>query len=257
MIAAVLFFSVLWNCAPRVTTTESSKPIARPEEMLADLIRRSDSSQALKTRARFFVDCEEGKFSARMILIAKRPSFLRVESVPVIGLPDLFMTADGHVLKIFLPNDGKFYIGRPTRKNLSLFFPVYLDEKDIISLVEGIPPAVGAKDTIMVGNMESGGYRIDLFSGGEKRQTLWIEPASRRLVKVSRPADVDAAAYTAELTDYRHVGERDLPGRIRIVFEEPRRIIADIHLSDTEFTAVEEGSFNLEIPPGMVPLYLD
>ena len=50
----------------------------------------------------------EGRYPLRAALILQRPSYLRLEMLPVIGTPDLFLTATPDEMRIFIPSLGEF-----------------------------------------------------------------------------------------------------------------------------------------------------
>ena len=66
-------------------------------------------------------------------------------------------SANEKSLKVFLPGEGKFYVGKATKENLFTFFKVLISPGDMVFILAGLPPQ------IMEGNLseyvvQSSGY---------------------------------------------------------------------------------------------------
>ncbi|OPY93092.1 MAG: hypothetical protein A4E73_00474 [Syntrophaceae bacterium PtaU1.Bin231] len=259
ILAATAWFlvSIVAGCAPRVVAPPPPGWIvtAPPEEVLARTFRAGPEDQILRTRARFTAESEQGRFSAGIFVFARRPADLRIESLSMIGLPELILTVNNRALKIFVAKERKFYIGSPD-ESLSRFFPILLDAHEAVSLMMGFPPALRMSRMTLEGRMDQGSYRIDFFSGGTRMQTLWIDPSRLELVKVEKWAG-DKRLYTAVLEAYREVDGRKLPGRIEFRFENPRKLKLTLRFSESEWSSEGDELFDLEAPEGMEKVYLD
>jgi hypothetical protein len=66
---------------------------------------------------------EQGHYPVRAALIMQKPSYLRLEILPVIGTPDLYLAATPDHLQIFIPSREEFYSGKPSAENLARFLP--------------------------------------------------------------------------------------------------------------------------------------
>jgi len=242
------------GCTPRpLTPVQAVPPSAVSAGQVLDAFSREDVRPVMRTRARFTIRSEEGTYSARLALALKKPANLRAESLPLIGIPDLYLTTNGDSVRIFLPREGRFFIGPSSREVLERFLPIRIKESAAVALLMGDPPPVQEGETVSAGKMESGLYRIDRIELGRKRQSLWVDLPTMSLVRVEEFNETGGTAWNAVLEGHRTVATARIPGRIHISFPEPRKAEIDIRMSDSEFSAMEEGLFRLDPPPGITP----
>ena len=150
----------------------------------------------------------------------KRPAFLRVESIPLMGPPDLYLSVAEGELRVFLPGKGAFYTGRATPQNISRFFPVFMPAADMVSLLMGVPPEDAEEMQSLAGEREEGLYRVDQYQSGRKMRSLWIDPADGRLIRFRRFMEDGSIVYTADFADHTRIGEDFLPQQVTIREEE-------------------------------------
>jgi hypothetical protein len=186
-----------------------------------------------------------------------------LETIPIIGPPNLFLTVNGDLLKAFLPAKGKFYVGRSTRETLSRFIPLPLDVQTIIPLLLGIPPNLDLKQEVTLRVVRDADvYRMDVLSGGGRRlRSLWLNPSSNELTQFESFESDGTIAYKVMLEDYRSVGGTAMPERIdvRIGGEDRDATSLRILYSDLQLsTGEDDGSlFDLDVPPGVKPMLLE
>ncbi len=254
--AVFLLSSLLGGCAPKATKPPAEILSASPEEILKRMIERDRDNLVLVSKARFTVSSEEGRYSTGIILFAKRPAYLRIESISVFGLPDLVLASNLKALKMFLAKEGKFYIGSASEK-LSRFFPIYLDADEAVALALGMPPPDIEGHARISGNMEDGSYRIDCLTRlGERTQSLWIDPANLNLERVEK-FEKGERVYSASLKNYKKIGARELPASIDIDFYAPKKMDVSIRFSDGELRPGGKEDFDMEPPPGVTPIYIE
>lgn len=259
-ILTILFlflFIAFGGCTPKKVTAPFKGHILPPEDVLKNISRTDNLRNTLKAIAHIAVDTPKGKHSMKVALIAKRPSFLRVEAMPIIGPPDLFLSISKNYLKVFLPKEGKFYVGHATRKNLAMFFPTNLRAEDIISILVGTPPHIKEQNTTLRGQVEGELYRIDVMTQGKKIQSLWVNP-NRNLVRIEVLDNEGKISYMVRLEDHHKIRGASIPGKIIIITGKPRKLNTRIRYSDTQITQyVNPAIFDLDIPPGIEPIFID
>jgi len=228
-------------------------PMAFPENVLGK-IAMPDSGDIIRTTANITIDSCEGKYSGKMALLLKMPSCLRVETMPVFGSADFFLSANEEFVKVFFPGEGKFYVGRATRENLFLFFKIFLSPSDMVSILAGLPPQI--MEGSLSEHVEGKLYRIDIKSG-KKTRLLWINPDDYTLTKIE---DIDdgRVIYRATFEGHIVVNKMLYPKKISIEVEEPERVSIDVRYLDIDI--LSDGNttvFDLQTPSGIVPVFID
>lgn len=235
-----------------------SVPIAfydSPETALRALAATSPRTQAVTATTRIAINRHGDRYPLKVAVMMQRPAFLRVESIPLIGPPDFYLSIAEGELRVFLPGKGTFYTGRATPQNISRFFSISMPAADMVSLLMGIPPDVAEEMKSLGGKREDGLYRIDQYISGRRTRSLWIDPADGRLIRLRRFTEEGTVVYTADFADHARVGEGFLPQQLTIREEEMP--VLTVRHSDLRQIAVDPGSFPLPVPDGVTPILLD
>lgn len=249
-------FFLLFGCAPVATSLPKGTDYnLSARDTLEEFIKAHHIKDTFKAVAR--IEINDGKkYSIKVAMMLKRPSLMRIESIPVIGPPDLFLSANNDTLKIFLPGKNEFYLGRPSRENFSLFFPVNLSPADVLSIMMGIPPLPDEK-LRWKESVEGEKLRADLFSDDKKVLTLLMDGNNGRLKEIAILASDGKILHTVYYDDYYKVGNIDLPQKITILSKGKNSTIV-VRYSDMEFSKEEnEALFDLPIPVGVRPIIMD
>ncbi len=247
----------LFNCAPKKPIEPFKGYVPSPASVLKKISRTSNSNDILKATARIIVDTSKGTYSRNIAVVAKKPSFLRIETIPFFGTPDFFLSVNKKRLKVFLPKEENFYIGHATKKNLFSLFQIYLDADEIVSLLTGTPPVIRKDNHTLRGYFEGNLYRIDIICEGKKIQSLWVEPKHNRMLRIEVFHEDGGIYYSARFKDYYSIKETSYPKTIKITIEKPERIHASILYSNIQTSSGEEKNlFDLLIPNGIIPAYI-
>jgi hypothetical protein len=225
-----------------------------PDDALQALAATTPGDQTLTVTARIEINARGERRPLKAALMMKKPARLRLESVPLLGPPDFFLSIDAGELRVFFPgNDGgSFYIGRSTARNVNRFFPLALPAADIISLLMGQPPRTEEASSRR-GEWEEGLYRVDQCVAEEKILSLWIDPVGDLLRRVRAFTEGGNIAYMAEFEDHTSVGKYFLPQRLTITGE-----AVSLTLRYTEARLDNDAEpFALPIPEGIVPIPLE
>jgi hypothetical protein len=234
----------------------SSSPLAVLEKI--DL---SNQVQAgVRAIARIEVNSPEGRYPLKAALVLKRPSSLRLESIPLIGPADLFLTIHENVLKVFVPEKRKFFMGKASPRNLAHFLPgaaAGINIEGMTSLLIGTHPEIKGKTITLDGSREGSLYRIDILSEHRKIQSLWID-TDDHLVRVDLFADDNSRLYSARFTGRNFIENMALPQNITIACgdnEKPDIIIRYIDIGPAK--EIDAMIFDLKPPNGVTPISLD
>jgi hypothetical protein len=226
-----------------------------PEAALRVFEASSAGMPGITATTRITIDRNGDHFPLKVATMIRRPDFLRVESIPVMGPPDFFLSIAGGELRVFFPGKSAFYIGRANSRNISRFLPVSLPAPEMISLLMGVPPDAAEEIQTMKGNREEGLYRIDQYGSERRIRSLWIDPAGGKLVRFQRFTEDGAARLTVDLADHVRIGDFFLPRKVTIREKETGTLT--IRHTDIRQFAADPESFPLQIPEGITPIPLD
>ena len=252
---------VLVGCAGRLaaTTPASSRSYSSPEAALR-AISASAPAATITATARIEISRNGGHPSLKVALMMRKPAFLRVESIPLMGPPDFLLSAANGQLRVFLAGQGEgtFYIGQATQQNLSRFFPLSLPPQELVSLLLGEVWPVednGTSFFFLRGEQEKNLYRVDQYSGERMLRSLWIDPAGDILVKLRIFAKNGDSSYTADFADHTRVGEGLIPRKITL----SQTSSPSMTLRYTDLQQVTDNTvvFPLSVPEGIKPTSLD
>ena len=232
-------------------------PYDSPEAALRALAAPLSAGQTVTATARILINSNGEKYPLKVALMIREPAHLRVESIPVMGPPNFFLSIVGGELRVFLPGRGGgiFYTGRATPQNLSRFFPVVLPAEEMLPLLMGLPPDDGKTPFSLSGEWEAGHYRIDRCATGRKVRSLWIDPAGNFITRIRTFEEGETIAYTADFSEYTRLGKGFLPQRLVISGEAMPELT--IRYTDLRQIVADPDSFALPVPEGIVPTFLD
>lgn len=248
------------SCTPAVTVPLTPDQTHAPlDTRWEKLSGGQQMSSAVRAVADIDMVTSVGRQHLRAAVLLQPPFMMRMESIPVFGPPDFFLSLNRDKLKIFLPGKKDFYQGRPSRENLSHFLPISLPPTDMVYVLLGLPPPpyfTGAK----IGYRESrdsGKKRLDIFSNNHIIRRLWSDEKVERLTDMEI-IDIDKElAYRVSYGKYLRAEESNLPQQVTIVSKDGDAKII-VHYDDMElFTSVDDDTFDLPIPMGITPTSLD
>jgi hypothetical protein len=226
-----------------------------PEAALRALAATTPGTQAVTATARIEISHNGNRYPLKVAVMMKRPALLRVESIPLLGPPDFYLSVADGELRVFLPGTGVFYKGRATAWNISRFFPVSMPAADLVSLLMGAPPNGADETQSLQGDQEEGLYRIDYFTAGRKVSSLWIEPEDGRLIRFRRFTEEGTVVYSADFADHVRFGEGYLPKQVTI--REGEMTVLTVRQADLQRISADPEAFPLPVPAGMIPIVLD
>ena len=258
--AFVLIISFLFafsGCLPGKVPISVAN-FSSPEDALKKATSKVHLKGTLKAIARMKIITTRGRYPARVAVMLQKPSFLRVETIPLIGSPDFFLSVKGNVLKVFLPQKGEFYIGEATAKNLYSFFPISLPVEEILSIMTGTYSVIDERDQTLKGIPEGKLYRIEVTSQNKKNRSLWIDPADNHLVRVDAFADQGNILYSVRFEDFVRVENVIIPRKVTVATEKADKPGITIEYSDLQLSAETDPEvFDLPLPPGVEPIMMN
>jgi hypothetical protein len=195
----------------------------------------------------------QGSYPARVALIIKKPSYLRLELLPLFGPPEFFLTVNPQEMRILLPAKGELYRGKPTGENFARFLPWKFDIEEMIAIFAGSYPNIG---DITSYRSEADGklLRIEMKAQSGATQIIWVDNTNR-LIKLQRLNEFDKELYTVHYEDYEQ--DKPIAGKINILMADGVTSLS-VKYADLK---IEKGSdpviFNLPVPAGFKEVLLD
>ena len=217
------------------------------EQMLKQVSQSIGPDERIVAMVNIDVETAQGRYPVKAAIILQRPSYVRLELMPVIGPPDLFLTATPSEMKIFIPSRGEFYVGKPTSRNLERFLPWSLGIDDMVMILSGTYPSLpGGKpsyETFMEGDL----FCVNMKSTLGESQTLWFTK-EWRLLKLIRRGINHQEIYQSQYEDF--APDTRLAGKITIHIYNIATALS-VRYSDVRMESSKDLSiFDLTVPPG-------
>ncbi len=257
-IPVVFFLSLLVSCAGPRPLQLSIKPTRSPDEILRNIEMREREIEDLKGIARIRVTNADRNHSLKEVIIVRRPSSLRMETLGFFGQPLFFLTVKEGRLSILSLMEKRFYQGAVTPENLSIIFPFHLGSEDLCSILLGGIPVIEYLSMDMEFVREENLYILKLMKeGGGPTQFLWVEPSDLSIMKTEIYDYSENFVLGVIFDDYKRINGRVFPMSACILLPSSSTKIR-INYSELEInTGVTEDVFDLDVPPGVKIVNLD
>jgi hypothetical protein len=196
IIILLLLLMLACGCAGKIVRESGMPP--KSSEIISRTIPETDRIIAT---AQIDLMTAQGHYPVRAALILQKPSYLRLEMLPVIGTPDFFLTAAPGDMRIFIPSQGEFYSGKPSAGNLARFLPWAFDIEDIVMIFSSTYPSLAIKDVSFESDMEGDMLRVDMSTASGPSQTIWMGKNGRMARLIRRGSD-GREIYQVQYEDY-------------------------------------------------------
>jgi hypothetical protein len=260
LLLSLLLLILSGGCAAPGVEMGDSLPYRSPLEALSRIDHFGSDPFILKTSASIDVRTARDRSPMKAVLLVGKPDSFRMESLPIIGPPDFFLSVYRGTLKAYYPLEGRFYRGPATAEGLSRFLPIAISVQDFVRVLTGSRPEVGGTQVVLKSSAEGDLYRIDIASDGRKRQSLLIDPRQDRLRKIEVFGALDEILYEADFADYRSIEGRTIPQRIQLMVNAYGGVKISLRYSDPLLSPGSgEGAdlFDLGSPEGVPVLPIE
>jgi outer membrane lipoprotein-sorting protein len=225
-----------------------------PEKILAAISNAVAEDDILSATAQIDLVTIHGYQPARAAVIIKKPSYLRLELLPVIGTPDFFLAASPEKMSIFIPSKGEFYSGLPTVANLERFLPGHFNIEDIVMIFSGTYPSLKEKVIAYQSYREKIFLRIEMTAQSGCSQIIWVGE-NNRLLKLIRNDEQGKEIYNVKYD--RYDTKSSIAGEITISMADGITSLS-IKYSDLKIEkATDLSIFDLPIPANVKMITLD
>lgn len=255
----MLLFLLVMGCAPAATSPPRGAVSSLPHADVMSLLGADQIKGIFKAIARIDINSDGGRYPLKVAAMLKLPSLMRIETLPVIGPPDFFLSTTNDALKVFMPAKQAFYIGRPSGINMALFFPLSLPPRDMVRIFMGLPPMIPDKNLSLKDEAINGERTIEVLSSDGKIILILRTDGTDNLLAGMEVFSLDGEKllYRISYGEYINVGSSKLPQRIILVSKETDATM-EVRYSDMELSQdADERLFDLALPPGITPIMLD
>jgi outer membrane lipoprotein-sorting protein len=247
----LLLLAILVSGCVRQTVIYPDFPSEKILAVISNTVAEDDILSAI---AQIDLVTIHGYQPVKAAVIIKKPSYLRLELLPVIGTPAFFLTASPEKMSIFLPSKGEFYRGLPTVANLERFLPWQFNIEDIVMIFSGTYPSLKEKVIAYQSYREEKFLRIEMKAQSGCSQIIWVG-GNNRLLKLVRNDEQGKEVYNVKYD--RHDTQSPIAGEITISMADGITSLS-IKYSDIKIEkATDLSIFDLPIPDNVKVIMLD
>jgi outer membrane lipoprotein-sorting protein len=241
------------GCAAFSVKHRPLPPLAEPHAYLQSIIN-AQSPPCYSATARIKTQSPQGKLTARAAVFARAASSLRVELYGFLNQLVLLFTTDGTAMNIFYPYSSSFYSGTAADQNLALLFGGEISPADAVNLLCGRPPIIPFTFDRVVITQDSPWYQFELISDARLRQHIWVDPASKKVVKYVLYTEAGKPFREIFFSDFRLIGHFMVPMKIDLIFHEPNTRLT-LDYQEIKIPRHIEDQLFILTPPAGVKMY--
>jgi hypothetical protein len=255
LIVGLALVALLSGCAA-MPQIKARMVFASPEAALAHVMAGMSADVTVQALADLRMATQEGLHPMKLAVLMKKPESLRVEALPLFGPPVFFLSIHEQRLKVYLSETRTFHTGRASAENIARYLPLKMDPQDLIAVLMGTGPLSSGPDTLLRGRAEGDYYRLDM-DGPSKKQSLWIRTTDGFLERLDLHQDRNRS-YQVRYEEPLHEEDWVFPQKINIDFGGGDGFSLSIRYRDVRFLKqADPVRFDLAVPPGAAPVYLD
>jgi outer membrane lipoprotein-sorting protein len=245
-----LLSGLICGCLQR-TITHLDVPSEKHITAISGAVTQDKTLSAL---AQIDLVTKQGYQQVKAALVIKKPSYLRLELLPIIGTPDFFLVATPVQMAIFIPSRGEYYRGKPTGANLAKFLSWDFSIEDIVTIFSGTYPSLPEKEVSSQSYQEGNFLRIEMKAKSGRSQTIWIGEKNR-LSKYIRNDESGKEIYQVQYDDYEP--ESIIAGKITIKMADGITSISVKYSGLKIETSADLSIFEMPTPEGIKTIFLD
>ena len=267
----IIFVSItliLTSCAtPKPKRADKSRldiplvPVKSTGELFNKVKEINGVLESIRGVATISVSSRSEKYRITEIILAKRPGYLRLESLGPMGQTVLFLATDNKKIYIYSPLENRFYFGLASKKNLSMIVPLPFKSTDIVEIVQGKIDHSKYFPTKMTFNLEKEEYTLTIMPEDRTRGMAYLTVDARtffvtgmKLYDRYNNLIIDGA-----FSDFRKIDKNIFPMKLKyrvpsdLVFVEIEIEYQDVKLN----TLIDESRFSMTPPHGVQEIDVD
>lgn len=219
------------------------------QEVFQQVISRGGALQGLKGLAQVRISSPGKSFHGQQVLFARRPGFLRVETLSPLGTPLLYLVTDGKKIRLYSPEENRYYQGDYRPRLLSFALPMDLDPSEVVNFLLGGGPSADPDKISLRPDSSEGLWVLELhYLWRGITETLWVHPQTFHILR----ADLhrSSLSYRLSFSDFRKDKEILFPHRMRLSSEDSRTRISVVFPEVELNPDWEAQDFSLPVPRG-------
>jgi hypothetical protein len=227
------------------------REILSPTDLFQCIGARNQQIQSIRARARVSINIGENRFTLEELIIAEKPTSLRVEVLSLIGQPLLYLTTDGKVFEALVPAENRLYRGEAATEYLSTFFSLHGGTREIIPLMLGDLGWTDDERLAATFSDKDNVYIVTEDSAIGSRRIFWIDPFHFAPVRATELDERGNPRWEILSGNFKKREEIPFPTSIEFrSFSSDSRI--RMRLLEWKINpSVEEGTFRLNVPKGV------
>ena len=262
VVLSIFVFLIIASCAVPPPRPEIPVVIVGSTGELFERTRNtSPIYDSLRAMAKVSVSSPDEKYKIDELILAKRPGFLRLESIGPMGETFLFLATDQKKVYIYSPMENRYYHGLASIKNLSLIIPLPFKTADIVELLQGRIDLSNYYPSEMSFDQFKEIYTLTLMPDvkGRGRSYLTLDARTFYILDMKLYDEDNNLIVAGEFSDFEDLGGKIIPKTIE--YKVPKDLIfitIKIEMDDIKLgTYVEDSRFIIEPPRGVQDIDLD
>lgn len=251
VILLFILLILVYGCA---AGKRASLPFGQSEKSFTAIAPVFQETDRIVATAEIDLKTEQGHYPVRAALIIQKPSYLRLEILPVIGTPDLYLAATPDHLQIFIPSREEFYTGKPSAENLARFLPWGFNVEDIVMILTCSFSPVGGKEFLRASDHEDDLTGFDLKNPSGFTQTFWMDK-NGKVKKLIRHDPEGREMFQVSYEDY--TSESSLAGKITVIRTDQNTSVSVKYTDLKIIRATNLTVFELSVPAGIQKINMD
>lgn len=207
-------------CTPRARGIQPSKPLPDAGEIIRHLDDNNKKVFSLKGMANVKIVTEGKDVNVKEVLVVKRPSKIRVETIGLFGNPLFILALDGPDLSINRPAENVFYRGNISSGRIKLPFPLNeFGSEELADILTGSVSPIKYGSIAIDFSDDGNSYLLILVSpDGLNKQMITTTIKDLRLKKSETIDNEKGMALSVTFDDYQVIGDIPFPKEIVIKF---------------------------------------
>jgi hypothetical protein len=150
--------------------------------LLKDVDEVESRVTQVKGSARVQAHSPQGGGETGAFIAARTPGDVHLELLDFFGSPTQVLVSDGRTFGLYQRDKGTYLHGLATAAAISRLLPVDVSAEELVSILLGRTPRLPVAPSAVEPDQEAQAYRVTLVQG-ERKQTLWIHPTSKRVLR--------------------------------------------------------------------------
>lgn len=245
---------LLWSALTCACAGNIVVGTGKPPDSLKVISGMVQETERIIATAQIDLMTAQGHYPVSAALILQKPSYFRMEIIPVIGTPDFFLASTPDDLRVYIPSRGEFYSGKPSAENLGRFLSWTMNVEDMVMIFSGTYPPLTGENTSYESYMEGQMLRVDMKASSGYSQMIWIAQDGR-IIKLVRNGSDGREIYSVQYEGY----EPGSPFAGKIIV----KMADDVTSISVRFTDIKKEKatdlsiFELPAPAGIKTIKLD